>query len=74
LTGPAIPTTLYGATCDGSDIICKEVQLPELEIGDWIAFPHMGAYTVVLATGFNGMNFDAIERRYIGLIPPNQEC
>ena len=52
---PLRKTTIYGATCDGSDIIVKDALLPELEIGDWITFPNMGAYTSVLSTGFNGM-------------------
>lgn len=50
-------TTIYGATCDGSDIIVKDALLPELEIGDWITFPNMGAYTSVLSTRFNGMKW-----------------
>jgi ornithine decarboxylase len=56
---------IYGATCDGSDVICKSATLPDLNIGDWVSFAKMGAYTLVLATPFNGMHFQDIERVYI---------
>jgi len=49
---------IYGATCDGTDIVCASANLPDLEIGDWIEFKNMGAYTCVLSTKFNGMVFD----------------
>jgi ornithine decarboxylase len=58
-------TTIYGSTCDGGDVIAKHVRLPELEIGDWIKCENMGAYTKVLASGFNGMRFDAIRTVYV---------
>jgi hypothetical protein len=28
--------------------------MEELEVGDWLWFPHMGAYTTVTASEFNG--------------------
>jgi ornithine decarboxylase len=55
---------VYGATCDGSDIVCKSAILPDLDIGDWVSFARMGAYTLVLATPFNGMHFQDILRIY----------
>jgi len=58
-------TKIWGSTCDGNDVICKSVRLPSLEVGDWIRFPNMGAYTLVLATTFNSMNFLDIQRLYI---------
>jgi ornithine decarboxylase len=48
-------STLFGFTCDGLDIIGKDYQLPELNIGDHIVFGGMGAYTKASATEFNGM-------------------
>ncbi len=30
------------------------MELPELDIGDWLLFPQMGAYTVAAASSFNG--------------------
>nr|XP_005906296.1 PREDICTED: antizyme inhibitor 2 [Bos mutus] len=49
------PCTLFGPTCDAFDkLFLKEVQLPELDVGDWLVFPFMGAYTSVLSSTFNG--------------------
>lgn len=42
-----------GPTCDSSDIVGK-YRLPELDIGDLILVPTMGAYTSVSATDFHG--------------------
>lgn len=38
-------SNLFGMTCDGRDIIAKNFQTPEMEIGDWMVFGGMGAYT-----------------------------
>lgn len=46
--------TLGGPTCDSSDVIAREVMLPELRVGDLLVSPTMGAYTTVTATRFNG--------------------
>jgi ornithine decarboxylase len=46
--------TLGGPTCDSSDVIAREVLLPDLAVGDLIVSPTMGAYTTVTATRFNG--------------------
>lgn len=45
---------LFGPTCDSIDVICKDIDLPEMEIGDWLYFMNMGAYTVASASSFNG--------------------
>lgn len=34
--------------------MCENVLLPELEVGDWIVFEDMGAYTLPVASPFNG--------------------
>lgn len=47
--------TFFGPTCDSIDCVAKEVQVPELNVGDWIVFPNMGAYTSAAASTFNGM-------------------
>jgi ornithine decarboxylase len=44
---------LAGPTCDSFDVISKDIVLPELEIGDLLLVPSMGAYTNVSATEFN---------------------
>jgi ornithine decarboxylase len=46
--------TLAGPTCDSSDVIAREVLLPDLRVGDLLVSPTMGAYTTVTATRFNG--------------------
>jgi len=45
---------IFGPTCDSLDVICASHLLPELEVGDWLYFPEMGAYTTAAASRFNG--------------------
>lgn len=40
---PHYPSTIFGPTCDGIDCIIKDYPLPQLNVGDWIYFPNMGA-------------------------------
>lgn len=40
-------------TCAGRDKI-GDAELPECEVGDWLCFEDMGAYTIASATNFNG--------------------
>ena len=44
---------LFGRTCDSLDVIAKG-QMEEMEVGDWLYFPLMGAYTSATASEFNG--------------------
>jgi ornithine decarboxylase len=48
------PAVLYGRTCDSVDFIAAAAEAEELEEGDWLWFPYMGAYTTVTSTEFNG--------------------
>jgi len=57
------PCTIFGPTCDGIDCISERSHLPKLEVGDWLYFPDMGAYTVSASTSFNG--FGAPKSHYI---------
>lgn len=52
---PLYTSSVWGPTCDGLDCIREEVELPELDAGDWIIFKDMGAYTMSAASTFNGM-------------------
>uniref|UniRef100_A0A7S1HPS2 Orn/DAP/Arg decarboxylase 2 C-terminal domain-containing protein n=1 Tax=Phaeocystis cordata TaxID=118079 RepID=A0A7S1HPS2_9EUKA len=52
------PSTLFGPTCDGLDTVMKDVQLPNMENGDWVSFPSMGAYTISASSNFNGIISD----------------
>jgi ornithine decarboxylase len=51
---PTSPGTLFGRTCDSLDVIARSSHMEELEVGDWLWFPHMGAYTRATASEFNG--------------------
>ena len=44
---------LFGRTCDSLDVIAKGMMEP-MEVGDWLYFPLMGAYTSATASEFNG--------------------
>ncbi len=45
-TGPVSPVTITGPLCFSGDIIAREVLLPRVEEGDWIAIRDTGAYTL----------------------------
>ncbi|XP_069613177.1 antizyme inhibitor 2 [Ranitomeya imitator] len=51
---PLFNSSLWGPTCDGLDQIAEHLQLPELQLGDWLLFDNMGAYTVAASSTFNG--------------------
>jgi len=46
--------SVWGPTCDSLDCLTKSASLPELNIGDWLYFDEMGAYTISAASEFNG--------------------
>ena len=47
--------TLAGPTGDSLDIIARDVELPAyIDIGDKLIFEHAGAYTIAMASRFNG--------------------
>lgn len=47
--------SVWGPTCDSIDVVCPVTQLPRtLQVGDWLAFENMGAYTLCAASQFNG--------------------
>ena len=49
------PQTVFGPTCDSLDCLPQPVSLPEgLEEGDYLLFAGMGAYSLAIATRFNG--------------------
>ncbi|KAI0216021.1 Ornithine decarboxylase [Lamellibrachia satsuma] len=48
-------SSIWGPTLSGLDCLKKQCLLPKLNIGDWLVFRNMGAYTTCLASGFNGM-------------------
>jgi len=60
LNPPTEPTegllfTLAGPTGDSLDIIARDVLLPAyMNVGDKVVFEHAGAYTIAMASRFNG--------------------
>lgn len=52
---------VWGPTCDSIDVILEHCRLPELEVGDWIIFENMGAYTRAAASPFNGFQPPAVQ-------------
>lgn len=61
-------STVWGCTCNSMDKIIADTLIPEMEIGDWILFHNMGAYTTNVSTSFNGftnlnvLTIDEVER------------
>jgi len=61
----AITYSVWGPTCDGIDCISSKWLSPELvDVGDWLYFDDMGAYTKCSATRFNGFT-DKHETIYV---------
>ncbi|KAK6529072.1 hypothetical protein TWF694_004290 [Orbilia ellipsospora] len=51
--------SIWGPTCDGLDCISSSSFLPEVvNVGDWLYFAEMGAYSKCSATKFNGFPDD----------------
>ncbi|ODV94437.1 hypothetical protein PACTADRAFT_44803 [Pachysolen tannophilus NRRL Y-2460] len=49
------PASIWGPTCDGLDCISEKTYLSHLlNVGDWMFFDNIGAYTSVASTSFNG--------------------
>jgi len=54
--GQSLDSTLFGMTCDGMDIIAKNIDVPSsLKVSDWLCISGMGAYTYGCRSNFNGM-------------------
>ncbi|KAI5805377.1 pyridoxal-dependent decarboxylase [Peziza echinospora] len=54
-----IKYSIWGPTCDSLDCIDSECYLPEVvDVGDWLYFSEMGAYSQASATKFNGFTDD----------------
>ena len=53
-TGETTPAVFAGPSCDGIDVLYRDVMAPRLYIGDKILVSNIGAYSTVSATKFNG--------------------
>ncbi|KAH6673179.1 putative ornithine decarboxylase [Halenospora varia] len=64
-----IEYSIWGPTCDGIDRIAESIRFDHsLDVGDWLYFEEMGAYTKCSATRFNGFS-DAHEVIYVASEP-----
>ena len=52
--GPLQLCSVFGPTCDALDTISLAEQLPDLELGDLVYAPNIGAYAAASSTFFNG--------------------
>jgi ornithine decarboxylase len=65
LARKAITYSIWGPTCDGIDCIAQQWQSKDtVDVGDWLYFEDMGAYTKCSATRFNGFT-DKHETIYV---------
>ncbi|KAI1824720.1 ornithine decarboxylase [Xylaria intraflava] len=63
--GASVEYSIWGPTCDGIDRIAESVRFThELDVGDWLYFEEMGAYTKCATTKFNGFS-DAHDVLYV---------
>lgn len=52
---------IWGPTCDGLDCVSPRAILPKnVQVGDWLYFPNLGAYTSAATTSFNGLGGRAL--------------
>jgi len=61
-------STVFGPTCDSIDVVARSVLLPKMQIGDWLYFQNMGAYTMAASSSFNG--FVPSEKFYVCSVQP----
>eukprot|EP00092_Neocalanus_flemingeri_P014436 GFUD01015575.1.p1 GENE.GFUD01015575.1~~GFUD01015575.1.p1 ORF type:complete len:450 (-),score=107.62 GFUD01015575.1:188-1537(-) len=54
-TEATFTSSLWGPTCDGLDCLLQQHPMPILDVGDWVYFKNMGAYTLAAGSTFNGM-------------------
>ncbi|XP_050067280.1 ornithine decarboxylase 1-like [Anopheles maculipalpis] len=53
-------STVWGPTCDATDLILPDGLLPELDVGDSVVFENVGAYGQVLSCRFNGFDIPKV--------------
>jgi len=76
-------SSVWGPTCDGLDLVVKEIYLPECDTEEFMVFKNMGAYTLSGAVAFNGIplarciyvastSWDTIKNAFVET--PAEEC
>jgi ornithine decarboxylase len=58
-------STFFGPTCDSMDVIYKDIEYPELQVGDWLYVKNYGSYTNAPSTSFNGFYISNYEYIYL---------
>lgn len=52
--------SIWGPTCDGLDCVLSKASLDaNIQVGDWLYFSNLGAYTSAATTTFNGLGGNA---------------
>jgi ornithine decarboxylase len=57
---PMMSYTLAGPSCDSCDVVARNLELPEIHIGDRLMFLDTGAYTNEYAVAFNGFPIPSV--------------
>jgi diaminopimelate decarboxylase len=52
-TGPHTPAQVVGPVCETSDVLGRDISLPDLQPGDLLAILTCGAYSMVMASNYN---------------------
>lgn len=54
---------IFGPSCDSIDLVCPKAILPvkHLQVGDWLRWSNMGAYTICAASQFNGFKISEVK-------------
>ncbi len=61
-SGASVPSVVAGHSCDGTDVIARDVLLPAaLRTGDELVFTNAGAYSISYATQFCGIDGPLVE-------------
>ena len=57
---PTETYTISGRYCESGDILIKDVILPKTDVGDILMIPSAGAYTMSMASNYNGVPRPAV--------------
>lgn len=68
------PFKLFGPTCDGADALPVPFDVPaDIQVGDWIEFGMLGAYSLANRTAFNGFFPNAMVEISGAATPPGRD-
>uniref|UniRef100_A0A8C6ZF07 Antizyme inhibitor 2 n=1 Tax=Nothoprocta perdicaria TaxID=30464 RepID=A0A8C6ZF07_NOTPE len=68
---PSYSSSLRGPPGPAEDRIADGLELPELQVGDWLIFEDMGAYTITAASPLGGCPQPRIKTASIPSCPPH---